>query len=296
MTAGYAVSPLNLLAQDTHLEYTLAHPIRAWYLPRPSSSDRIKTSAEHDRAPSHGACDRSRTRCNLDTALAGSPIAIDSRTPALLMYTSGTTGLPKGALFVARQSGPRRRGRGRRACADRGGQVLSSPPLYHVNGQCIATVSPIFAGGSVVLPHRFSVSQWWSLVERYRPTWRSTWCRPSFRICSTDRISRRKRSMPAAASASAARRRRPAAGAAPGVRAALRRFGDRGDGPDRVRVGRVFRSARSRAPQIRHAGIAAGPEARVVAPDGRALERGASGEIQLRGANVMLCYCQANQS
>ena len=26
-------------------------------------------------------------------------------------------------------------------------------------------------GGSIVLPQRFSTSQWWSLVERYRPTW-----------------------------------------------------------------------------------------------------------------------------
>src|SRR5438105_2482220 len=35
----------------------------------------------------------------------------------------------------------------------------------------------------------------------------STWCRPLFRICSTDRISRPRRSMPAATFASGARRR-----------------------------------------------------------------------------------------
>ena len=29
--------------------------------------------------------------------------------------------------------------------------MLSSLPLYHVNGQCVATVSPIIAGGSIVL-------------------------------------------------------------------------------------------------------------------------------------------------
>ena len=28
-----------------------------------------------------------------------------------------------------------------------------------------------YPGGSIVMPHRFSVSQWWALVERYRPTW-----------------------------------------------------------------------------------------------------------------------------
>ena len=50
-------------------------------------------------------------------------------------------------------------------------RVLSSLPLYHINGQCIATVAPLVSGGSIVMPHRFSVSQWWPLVARYRPTW-----------------------------------------------------------------------------------------------------------------------------
>ena len=36
-------------------------------------------------------------------------------------------------------------------------------PLYHINGQCIATAS--------TLPYRFSVSNWWLLVERFAPTW-----------------------------------------------------------------------------------------------------------------------------
>ena len=49
--------------------------------------------------------------------------------------------------------------------------MLSSLPLYHINGQCIATVSPLVSGGSIVMPHRFSVSQWWPLVEAHRPTW-----------------------------------------------------------------------------------------------------------------------------
>jgi len=50
-------------------------------------------------------------------------------------------------------------------------RVLSSLPLYHINGQCIATVAPLVSGGSIVMPHRFSVSQWWPLVARHRPTW-----------------------------------------------------------------------------------------------------------------------------
>jgi long-chain acyl-CoA synthetase len=96
---------------------------------------------------------------------------IDGEAPALLMYTSGTTGVPKGALLShanllhAAHAVADWHGLG---SADR---VLSSLPLYHINGQCIATVTPFVSGGSIVAPHRFSVSHWWEWVEAHRPTW-----------------------------------------------------------------------------------------------------------------------------
>jgi long-chain acyl-CoA synthetase len=49
--------------------------------------------------------------------------------------------------------------------------VLSALPLYHINGQCIVTISTLLSGGSMVLPHRFSVHEWWNLVDRYQVTW-----------------------------------------------------------------------------------------------------------------------------
>jgi long-chain acyl-CoA synthetase len=49
--------------------------------------------------------------------------------------------------------------------------VQSSLPLYHINGQVIATIAPFVSGGSIVAPHAFSVSRWWDDVERHRCTW-----------------------------------------------------------------------------------------------------------------------------
>jgi long-chain acyl-CoA synthetase len=44
-------------------------------------------------------------------------------------------------------------------------------PLYHINGQIVTAVAPIVHGGSVVMPHRFSVSNYWDTVVQFKCTW-----------------------------------------------------------------------------------------------------------------------------
>ena len=170
MYGGYVVSPINLHAQDAQLEYTLAH-----------SDTRIVFAAEPNRKRLEAARRASGAEfeiCVVGTDGLGLPVAAAppgaaSRPddPALLMYTSGTTGRPKGALLSHANllaGGRAVAGSLALTAADR---VLSSLPLYHINGQCIGTLAPLASGGSVVMPHRYSTSHWWPQVERYRPTW-----------------------------------------------------------------------------------------------------------------------------
>ena len=171
MYAGYIVSPVNLLAQDAHLQATLDHSRTRLIFAAPEHCERLRallgrapgTATVHATDPDHLDLGQ------LGDAAALAALAPDS--PAMLMYTSGTTGEPKGVLLTHANM----IGAGRVVAAAQGltvgDRVLSALPLYHINGQCIATVSPVVSGGSIVMPHRFSASQWWSLVERYRPTW-----------------------------------------------------------------------------------------------------------------------------
>src|SRR5450755_4746802 len=292
MVAGYVVSPLNLLAQDTHLEYTLAHSDTRFVFAAPEFVDRIRRLLNATaRKVTVRATDPDALQ--LDGGLARKPIAIDSGTPALLMYTSGTTGLPKGALLSHGNlvhAAAAVVNAHELTAADR---VLSSLPLYHVNRQCIATVSPVFAGGSIVLPRRFSVSQWWPLVERYRPTWLNVVPTiisyllngPDLTLAQID-------------ACRGIRFGRSASSPLPPEqhKAFERRFGVSViEAMGLTECASVAFANPLEAARRKYGtpGLPLGLEARVVAPDGSVLAQGASGEIQLRGANVMLGYYKA---
>jgi long-chain acyl-CoA synthetase len=88
---------------------------------------------------------------------------------ASFVYTSGTTGRPKGAMlghanFIANswQLGeplPISRG-------DTLGMVL---PLFHVNAQLVTTILPLMLGAQVAMWERFSASRFWAEVARFEP-------------------------------------------------------------------------------------------------------------------------------
>ncbi|MDE2455619.1 MAG: AMP-binding protein, partial [Burkholderiales bacterium] len=88
----------------------------------------------------------------------------------LLVYTSGTTGQPKGAMHT-------RAGMLANAAAaiatqglDAATRTLAILPLFHVGGLCIQTLPTLAAGGRVKLPPRFEPGAWFDEVEQWRPT------------------------------------------------------------------------------------------------------------------------------
>lgn len=93
---------------------------------------------------------------------------IDEETPILLIYTSGTTGQPKGVLLTHRgvwlDSLALSQGFG--LTADH--TTLCFMPLFHCNAIMVSHLSAFIAGAKVVLCRRFSASEHWKLVEKYR--------------------------------------------------------------------------------------------------------------------------------
>jgi long-chain acyl-CoA synthetase len=91
--------------------------------------------------------------------------------PAQIIYTSGTTGKPKGVVLSQRnflRDAEYIAGWHGLTEADRAMCIL---PLFHVNGEVVTTLTPLWSGGSVVMPERFTASRHWEWIGRHGVTW-----------------------------------------------------------------------------------------------------------------------------
>jgi acyl-CoA synthetase (AMP-forming)/AMP-acid ligase II len=98
-------------------------------------------------------------------------LPLEAADHALLMYTSGTTGKPKGVIHthasllaggwtaaIAHALSP----------ADRGFCVL---PIYHINGLCVTVMGALVSGGSLAMCSRFSARDFWKNAATTEVTW-----------------------------------------------------------------------------------------------------------------------------
>jgi malonyl-CoA/methylmalonyl-CoA synthetase len=84
--------------------------------------------------------------------------AADPVDPALIVYTSGTTGTPKGAVLTHRNLLAGARSLALAWDLSPGDRLTLALPLFHVHGLCAGLFGLLAAGGSVVVHERFDAT------------------------------------------------------------------------------------------------------------------------------------------
>ncbi len=211
----------------------------------------------------------------------------DDALPVLIVYTSGTTGQPKGAVHTQASILWNAVNATHLHDLIRGDHVLSSLPMFHVGGLNIQTLPALHAGAAVTLHPRFDPGAWLQDVAHRRPTL-------SVLVPATMRAVVDHQDWPRTDLSSL---RLLITGSSPVPETLITAFHERG-----VPVGQVYGSTETgpisiylrREDAFRRIGYAGKAavhcEIRLVGADGRDVPGGEVGEIWVKGLNVMQGY------
>jgi len=173
MYSGLIVAPLNLLAQPSQLSYVLGHAeprlVFVTELNRERLEAAIRDAGKDIRIM---VVDKHAGEIFPDEDLAGYELPeVTEDDPALLLYTSGTTGVPKGVILTQKNMAAGGENVTLAHCLQPADRGLVSLALYHINAEIVSIMGPLVSGSSIVVPERFSVTAFWPLMSEYQCTW-----------------------------------------------------------------------------------------------------------------------------
>lgn len=155
---GAIAAPQNLHESDERIAYTLQDSSCKVLLALADCAERAKAIGD--------LCDSPIPVATLRDPVDVEPLAnvtTDFRhTPALIVYTSGTTGNPKGVVLTQYNLLINALGTTKVHEIDSATTLMCVLPIHHVNGIVVTLVATALAGARVVLNRGFKVSTFWS--------------------------------------------------------------------------------------------------------------------------------------
>ncbi|MBC8176152.1 MAG: AMP-binding protein [Deltaproteobacteria bacterium] len=295
MYSGIVIAPLNLMSQPPQLEYVLNHSDTKLVFFSQEHKERLTAAVNKvDRDIKLIEIDiDSKTIFPEDHDLSDIPLPdVTEEDDALLLYTSGTTGLPKGVILSHKNvvAGAQYTAMAHDLTPE--DRALCSLPLYHINGEVVTAVTPLVSGGSVVMPHKFRTSDFWELISEYGCTWFSVVPTIISYLTSATDIEGKNLKL------DQLRFGRSASSALPP--SLHKEFEEKFN----VSIVETMGLTETAAPVFSNPmdpskrkygspGLAVGNSAKIIDTTGKEVSRGTQGEIMIRGDNVMKGYYKA---
>ena len=175
--SGFVAVPLNLVAGSAILAYTIEHSETKFIFVADDCRDLIVSAVAQQN--------NSVKLIKLDPVrgpdLAALPVEINDlkledikskpNDIALLMYTSGTTGKPKGVMLSHANLLAAGRFISSGHEIDRNDNGLCVLPIYHINGMCVTVMGTIVSASTLVIPYKFSVNSFWKTIAKFKCSW-----------------------------------------------------------------------------------------------------------------------------
>lgn len=170
---GVSVVPINPDLRSAELEYLVGHSEIVLAVALPARHAALRSAAQ--------AVGSAMQVIGPDDAPPAAPFAapltraaIGERSECALLYTSGTTGRPKGCILPNRyflHAGAWYAGIGGLAQLRVGEERMLTPlPLVHMNAMAYSTMAMLLTGGCLIPLDRFHPTSWWSSVRESRAT------------------------------------------------------------------------------------------------------------------------------
>ena len=185
MAGGWCVNPVNLLSQPEQMRHVLEHSdcrvvcvSSEWQdavrgllagIQRKIAVLVVQANGTLCAAPEF-AGEVEDTDADEDAANAG-PSNPSPDSLALLMYTSGTTGVPKGVMLTQANLVANALSICTEHALTPQDRVLAVLPLYHINAFAVTMLAPLASGGSLAMPPKFSAARFWQQTLQGQCTW-----------------------------------------------------------------------------------------------------------------------------
>lgn len=179
---GVTIVPINIEEPPDKKRYILEHSeasaVCCWH----TSLDGVKDlqselpALRHVIAVNHeGFVEGPKHRMNADMGASHSSAGTPSFTPslddeALIVYTSGTTGPPKGVVLTVSNVLLDADAIAERHRFGEDARLMCVLPIHHVNGIVVTLITPFYCKGGIVLNRKFKSAAFWRRLHEERVT------------------------------------------------------------------------------------------------------------------------------